>query len=149
MDIRKVKKLIELLQGSGISEIELHEGEESIRISSHHNVAVQQTAPIVQQLQHPATTSVASSGVSEPPVEDGHVIKSPMVGTFYSSSTPGKPDFVEVGQIVNKGDVLCIIEAMKIMNQIEADVAGSISKIFVGNGELVEYGQPLFLITVT
>ncbi len=157
MDIRKVKKLIELLQASGISEIEVHEGEESVRISSHHMASAQQT--VVQIPQVPAMVPQANvqAGVDSTPmqnapetplpaVDEGHIVKSPMVGIFYSSPSPDVPGFVEIGQTVDKGDVLCIIEAMKIMNQIEADVSGVVSKIYVENGEPIEYGQPLFAI---
>jgi acetyl-CoA carboxylase biotin carboxyl carrier protein len=157
MDIRKVKKLIELLQESGISEIEVHEGEESVRITSHHMASAPQT--VVQTAQAPVMIPQASvqEGVDPAPmqnapeiplpaVDEGHIIKSPMVGIFYSSSSPDTPGFVEIGQTVEKGDILCIIEAMKIMNQIEADVTGVVSKVYVENGEPIEYGQPLFAI---
>lgn len=160
MDIRKVKKLIELLQASGISEIEVHEGEESVRITSHLMASAQQT--VVQIPQAPAMIPQANvhnvqAGVDSAPmqnapetplpaVDEGHIVKSPMVGIFYSSPSPDVPGFVEIGQTVDKGDVLCIIEAMKIMNQIEADVSGVVSKIYVENGEPIEYGQPLFAI---
>ena len=149
MDLRKVKKLIELLEESSISEIEIHEGEESVRIARHGSGATQ---TIIQGLApgHSSDTTVAHSLPQQQAaalaVETGHVIKAPMVGTFYSSATPGAPPFVEVGQTVKEGDVLCIIEAMKIMNQIEADVSGIISKALVESGDPVEYGQPLFVI---
>ena len=154
MDIRKVRKLIELLQESGISEIEVHEGEESVRISNHHMSSASQTvvqAPqanvsaIVQESVNPASMQNAPE-TPLPAVDEGHIINSPMVGIFYSSSSPDTPGFVEIGQTVEKGDVLCIIEAMKIMNQIEADVSGVVSKVYVENGEPIEYGQPLFAI---
>ena len=152
MDIRKVKKLIELLQESGISEIEIHEGEESVRITSHHISDAQQA--VVQASQVPvaipqANVSAPIQNAPETPlpaVDEGHIIKSPMVGIFYSSASPDVPAFVEIGQTVEKGEVLCIIEAMKIMNQIEADTSGVLSKIYVENGEPIEYGQPLFAI---
>jgi len=153
MDIRKVRKLIELLQESGISEIEVHEGEESVRITSHHMASTQQS--VVQVPQAPVAipqASVDSAPMQNAPetplpaVDEGHIVKSPMVGIFYSSPSPDVPGFVEIGQTVEKGDVLCIIEAMKIMNQIEADVSGVVSKIYVENGEPIEYGQPLFAI---
>jgi len=153
MDIRKVKKLIELLQESGISEIEVHEGEESVRITSHHISNSQQA--VVQAPQVPVAipqANVDSAPMQNAPetplpaVDEGHVIKSPMVGIFYSSASPDVPAFVEIGQTVEKGEVLCIIEAMKIMNQIEADTSGVLSKIYVENGEPVEYGQPLYVI---
>lgn len=147
MDIRKVKKLIELLQESGISEIEVHEGEESVRISSYHAVSAQQTlvqAPQAPISQASATMASVQSEAPVPVVEEGHIVKSPMVGIYYSSASPDTSAFVEIGKAIKKGDVLCIVEAMKIMNQIEADSSGVISKIFVENGEPVEYGQPLF-----
>jgi len=146
MDLRKVKKLIELLEESAVSEIEIHEGEESVRIARHSSGLTQ---TVIQG--HPAGTSVAHALPQQQAatlaVEAGHIIKAPMVGTYYSSATPGAPPFVEVGQAVKEGDVLCIIEAMKIMNQIEADVSGIISKALVESGDPVEYGQPLFVIT--
>ena len=146
MDIRKVKKLIELLEESGISEIEIHEGEESVRVSRASAApvgAVNYLAPA----QGPVSVTAAVSGVEqEAPAEDGHVVRAPMVGLFYEAAAPGKPAFVTLGQTVRKGDVLCVIEAMKIMNQIEADVGGVIAKIQVENGDPVEYGQPLFVI---
>ena len=150
MDIRKVKKLIELIQESGISGIEVHEGEESVRITSHHITSTPQTVvqtpqANVQENVDPALMQNAPE-TPLPAVDEGHIIKSPMVGIFYSSSSPDTPGFVEIGQTVEKGDILCIIEAMKIMNQIEADVTGVVSKVYVENGEPIEYGQPLFVI---
>jgi len=150
MDIRKVKKLIELIQESGISEIEVHEGEESVRITSHHITSTPQTVvqtpqANVQENVDPALMQNAPE-TPLPAVDEGHIIKSPMVGIFYSSSSPDTPGFVEIGQTVEKGDILCIIEAMKIMNQIEADVTGVVSKVYVENGEPIEYGQPLFAL---
>ena len=149
MDIRKVKKLIEMLEESEISEIEIHEGEESVRISRHSNNETTQT--VVQIPAGPAGTakSVTSTNEDSAPEasHEGHTIKAPMVGIFYEAESPERPPFVEVGQSVSTGDVLCIIEAMKIMNHIESDVSGVISKILVENGEPVEYGQPLFIIT--
>ena len=150
MDIRKVKKLIELIQESGISEIEVHEGEESVRITSHHITSTPQT--VVQTPQANVQENVDPTLMQNAPetplpaVDEGHIIKSPMVGIFYSSSSPDTPGFVEIGQTVEKGDILCIIEAMKIMNQIEADVTGVVSKVYVENGEPIEYGQPLFAL---
>lgn len=144
MDLRKVKKLIELLEASAISEIEIHEGEESVRIARHGTGTIQTT------ISGPATgptTEPATSAAGALAMETGHVMKAPMVGTFYASSAPEAPPFVTVGQAVKEGDVLCIIEAMKIMNQIEADVSGVISKILVESGSPVEYGQPLMVIT--
>lgn len=147
MDIRKVKKLIDLLQESGIAEIEIREGEESVRISRQSSVA----APAAAMLHAP----VAAAGMASPPIEaepaaeakpEGHVVNAPMVGTFYASPSPSTPPFVSLGSRVRKGDVLCIIEAMKIMNQIESDRDGSIAAVLAENGQPVEYGQPLFLI---
>ena len=146
MDIRKVKKLIELLEESEIGEIEIHEGEESVRVSrvgSTTTVVTQPGAPVAAAA---ATASATAPEKREELEADGHVVKAPMVGIFYQSGSPGKPPFVEIGQSVRKGDVLCIIEAMKLMNQIEADVSGVVARILVENGDPVEYGQPLFLI---
>ncbi len=153
MDIRKVKKLIELLEESGVAEIEIREGEESVRISRYSQSAPPPPpAPVVAAVAPPATETPApmappapeSAGEAEIP--EGHVIKSPMVGTFYRAPSPGASPFVEVGQHVNVGDTLCIIEAMKLLNQIEADKAGVIKAILVENGQPVEYDQPLFII---
>ncbi len=143
MDIRKVKKLIEMLEQSGVSEIEIHEGEESVRISRQSSIAPAQT---VVQIPAAATEQAATDTGQVDSESEGHVIKAPMVGIFYAGASPDKPAFVERGQNVMKGDVLCIIEAMKIMNQIETDFSGVIGKIMVENGEPVEYGQPLFSI---
>ena len=147
MDIRKVKKLIELLEESGIAEIEIHEGEESVRVSRHgpgatqvfHGTAMPVPPPAAQEPARPA-----GEPVQEEP--EGHLVRAPMVGIFYRSAAPGRPAFVETGQRVHKGDIICIIEAMKIMNQIEADAAGVVTRIMVENGDPVEYGQPLFVI---
>ena len=152
MDIRKVKKLIELLDESGIAEIEITEGEESVRISRYAGgAAPQPVAPMpvpvaaapVAPAPAPAAAPVAA--VAEPE-EDGFGVTAPMVGTFYSAPSPGSPAFVQVGDRVNEGDTLCIVEAMKMMNQIDADVAGTIKSIRVQNGDPVEYGQILFVI---
>ncbi len=145
MDIRKIKKLIEIIEESDIAELEIKEGEEAIRISRYS------AAPAQVTYSHAPATVVASTPavVAALPQEEkvtGHVVKSPMVGTFYRSASPGTKVFVEVGQAVQVGDTLCIIEAMKILNQIEADKSGTISKILVENAEPVEYGQPLFII---
>jgi acetyl-CoA carboxylase biotin carboxyl carrier protein len=145
MDIRKVKKLIELLEESGIGEIEIHEGEESVRVSRGGSTTAVVTQPAAAAAAVPAPGGVAAEAREEPEAA-GHVVKAPMVGIFYQSPSPGKPSFVEPGQAVRKGDVLCIIEAMKLMNQIEADVSGVVARILVENGDPVEYGQPLFLI---
>ena len=146
MDIRKVKKLIELIEESDISEIEIHEGEESVRISRASLVPA--GAPVYAAAPAPvaASTPVAETVVSEPEIS-GHQIKSPMVGTFYRSPSPGAKSFVEEGHQVNVGDTLCIIEAMKMLNQIEADKAGTVSARLVENGQPVEFGQSLFVIS--
>jgi acetyl-CoA carboxylase biotin carboxyl carrier protein len=148
MDIRKIKKLIDLIEESDIAEIEIKEGEESVRISRYSASPTQyaaQVAPVVQSFAAP----VASASSTAAPAEEkhsGHVLKSPMVGTFYRSASPGSGSFVEIGQSVSVGQTLCIIEAMKILNQIEADKSGKIKQILVENGHPVEYGQPLFII---
>lgn len=152
MDIRKVKKLIELLEESGIDELEIHEGEESVRISRHSQraAAPQQyfQAPIAAA-PAPAAAAPVATAPAEPaaPAEpSGHLVRSPMVGTFYRSPSPESPSFVEVGQTVKAGDVLCIVEAMKMMNHIEADKSGVIQAVLVDNGQPVEFDQPLFSI---
>ncbi|MDI2593569.1 acetyl-CoA carboxylase biotin carboxyl carrier protein [Pseudomonas sp. N3-W] len=151
MDIRKVKKLIELLEESGIDELEIKEGEESVRISRHSKTPAQQYyAPA--PMQAPAAAPVAAAPVAAAPaapaapVLNGTVARSPMVGTFYRKSSPSSPSFVEVGQTVKKGDTLCIVEAMKMMNHIEAETSGVIESILVEDGQPVEYDQPLFTI---
>lgn len=151
MDIRKVKKLIELLEESGVAEIEIHEGEESVRISRYGQMAapvlMQSAAPVMAQAAAPVAVPVAPAGeAAAPQPPSGHAVTSPMVGTFYRASSPGAKPFVEVGGRVNAGDVLCIIEAMKMLNQIESDKAGVVTAILVDNGEPVEYGEPLFII---
>jgi len=149
MDIRKVKKLIELLEESGVAEIEIHEGEESVRISRHVPGSAVAAAPVMMPAAAPAVAAAApavAAAPAEPEIPAGHVVKSPMVGTFYRSSSPGASAFVEVGSKVDVGDTLCIIEAMKMLNQIEADKAGTVSAILVENAEPVEYGQPLVVI---
>lgn len=150
MDIRKVKKLIELLEESGIAEIEIHEGEESVRISRGSTVAAPQaisvTAPPPAAVPVNTPTSLTETVSSNDYANEGHVITSPMVGIFYTSPSPEDPAFVAKGQDVKVGEVICIIEAMKIMNQIEADVDGKLLRVLVENGEAVEYGQPLFII---
>ncbi|NNE37391.1 MAG: acetyl-CoA carboxylase biotin carboxyl carrier protein [Gammaproteobacteria bacterium] len=154
MDIRKVKKLIEMLEESEVSEIEIHEGEESVRISRNSSYAEQpQTVVHVPAADIRPDTVPAPAGeagkpaASEtPPEADGHYITAPMVGIFYGSPAPDKPPFTEHGKQIKVGDVVCIIEAMKIMNQIESDANGVISRVLVENGEPVEYGQPLFQV---
>ena len=146
MDIRKIKKLIELVEESGISELEITEGEESVRI--HRGSSTTQVAYAPQMMQQAAPAAIpASAPVAEVPAAiSGHVLKSPMVGTFYRSSSPESKAFVEVGQKVRVGDTLCIIEAMKMMNQIESDKDGVVREILVENQEAVEFDQPLFVI---
>ena len=152
MDLRKLKKLIDLVEESGISELELTEGEEKVRISRNlsNGATPMQFAP--QYFQAAAPQAVPSAPASAPtaepaaPAVEGHVVKSPMVGTFYRSPSPDAKSFVDVGSTVNVGDTLCIIEAMKLLNEIEADHAGVIKAILVENGQPVEYGEPLFII---
>ena len=153
MDIRKVKKLIELLEESGIAELEISEGEESVRISRHPRMSM--TAPAVvgvpqtQQAPPAAPASPAKPATAageHKPRNDDQTITSPMVGTYYSASAPGAKSFVDIGQEIKVGQILCIIEAMKMMNQIESDKAGRVSAILAKNGEPVEFGQPLFII---
>jgi acetyl-CoA carboxylase biotin carboxyl carrier protein len=152
MDLRKLKTLIDLVQQSGIGEIEITEGEEKVRISRGVSGAVVQTGqtgtlfPLPPGAQGIADASAAVPAVPAPPEVEGHTVKSPMVGTFYRSATPGTKPFVEIGQTVKTGETICIIEAMKLLNEIEADRDGSIKEILVENGEPVEYGQPLFVI---
>jgi acetyl-CoA carboxylase biotin carboxyl carrier protein len=152
MDIRKIKKLIELLEESGIDELEIQEGEESVRISRGVSGALAPApAPSYAPPPPPAAAPAApaaDSAAAAPsaPQTSGHTVKSPMVGTFYRSPSPSSPSFVEVGKTVKAGDVLCIVEAMKMMNQIEADVSGTIESVLVENGEPVEFDQPLFTI---
>jgi acetyl-CoA carboxylase biotin carboxyl carrier protein len=147
MDLRKLKTLIELVESSGIAELEISEGEERVRITRagaqaapmQHVYAAPQAAAPVQQV-------APAAAAPEAPAVEGHVIKSPMVGSFYRSASPGAKPFVDVGQSVNSGDTLCIIEAMKLLNEIESDKAGVIKAILVENGQPVEFGQPLFII---
>ena len=154
MDIRKVKKLIELLEESNIGEIEIKEGEESVRISRHGN---QPAAPVAYAAPAPAPAPAAAPAPAEAPAAEApapaaapvadNAVLSPMVGTFYRAPSPEAPSFIEVGQTVRVGDVLCIVEAMKMMNQIEADRAGTVTAIHVENGEAVEFDQPLISIS--
>ncbi len=154
MDIRKVKKLIEMLEESEIDEIEIHEGEESVRISRHSSrlAAADQTVVHIPENHTQPASQESGTMKPEPPAQnedaepEGNIVRAPMVGIFYEASAPGKPPYVELGQSIKKGDVLCIIEAMKIMNQVESEVSGIVSKIMGENGEPVEYGQPLFVI---
>ena len=151
MDIRKVKKLIELLDESGIAEIEITEGEESVRISRHASSVAAAPLPVPVAAPAPAAPAPAASAAPAPapaaePEEDGHAVTAPMVGTYYSAPSPGSPPFVQVGDKINEGDTLCIVEAMKMMNQIEAEVSGTVKSIRAQNGDPVEYGQILFVI---
>ena len=149
MDLRKLKKLIDLVEQSGIAELEITEGEERVRIA---RVGVQAQALVtpaaVQSVAPPAApaAAAASTAASEPALPEGHVVKSPMVGTFYRAPSPGASAFVEVGSEVKEGDPLCIIEAMKLLNEIESDKTGMVKAILVENGAPVEYGEPLFVI---
>ncbi|MGH8693918.1 MAG: acetyl-CoA carboxylase biotin carboxyl carrier protein [Burkholderiales bacterium] len=154
MDLRKLKKLIDLVQESGIAELEITEGEEKVRISRAGNavqtavMTMPQATSMMTAAPAAAAAAVALAAAPGAPAEpEGHVVKSPMVGTFYRSSAPGAKPFVEIGQSVNAGDTLCIIEAMKLLNEIEADLGGVIKSVLVENGQPVEYGQPLFLIS--
>ena len=157
MDLRKLKKLIDLVQESGIGEIEITEGEEKVRISRQAagGAPVIMAAPAMQPVGYAAPAqlpggSLDEAGAAAPAAASqepkGHQLKSPMVGTFYRAPSPGAPAFVEIGQSVTKGQTLCIIEAMKLLNEIESDASGTIKAILVENGQPVEYGQPLFLI---
>jgi acetyl-CoA carboxylase biotin carboxyl carrier protein len=149
MDLRKLKKLIDLVEESGISELELTEDGEKVRISRNFtsNAPMQQYAPVQYNApQFAAPAAAAPVAVEAPAIEEGHAVKSPMVGTFYRSPSPDAKSFVEVGDTVAIGDTLCIIEAMKLLNEIEADKAGVIKKILVDNGQAIEYGEPLFII---
>jgi len=146
MDLRKLKKLIDLVQESGISELEVTEGEEKVRIAKHLPPTMQ-TTYMSAPPQQPAPVAVPAAVVpAEAAQPEGHVVKSPMVGSFYRSSSPGGKSFVDVGQAVVVGETLCIIEAMKLMNEIESDAAGVVKAVLVENGQPVEYGQPLFII---
>jgi acetyl-CoA carboxylase biotin carboxyl carrier protein len=144
MDIRKIKKLIELVEESGINELEISEGEESVRISRGASVAPVAAAPVA--VAAPAAPSAPATSEVAAPVISGHIVRSPMVGTFYASASPDAPAFAEIGQHVNAGDTLCIVEAMKMMNQIEADKSGVIKEILAQNEDAIEFDQPLFII---
>ena len=152
MDLRKLKTLIDLVAESDIAELEVTEGESKVRIVKSSAIPQNQVVMVPQQgvqqfsapaVQAPAAPAAAPAAPAEP---TGHVVKSPMVGTFYRSSAPGAPAFVEVGSTVKEGDTLCIIEAMKLLNEIDADLSGTVTKILVENGQPVEFGQPLFVI---
>jgi len=154
MDLRKLKKLIDLVQESGIAELEITEGEEKVKIVKGGGISVvpaaaaatlsASAAPEAPRAPPPATPAAAA--VEPPPGQEGHVVKAPMVGTFYRSPSPDAKPFVEVGQTVKEGQTICIIEAMKLMNEIETDAAGVVKAILVENGQPVEYGQPLFIL---
>ena len=152
MDLRKLKKLIDLVQESGIAELEITEGEEKVKIVKGGVVSVSPgpvpapaTAPVAA-VPRPAAPAAAAAAPEAAPAIEGHVVKAPMVGTFYRSPSPDAKAFVEVGQSVKEGDTICIIEAMKLMNEIEADAGGVVKPILVENGQPVEYGQPLFIL---
>ena len=149
MDLRKLKKLIDLVQESGISELEVTEGEEKVRIAKH----ISGPAPVNYVTQAPAAApspaapaAAVAAAAAEPSTPEGHVVKSPMVGTFYRSSAPGGKPLVEIGQSVSAGEPLCIIEAMKLFNEIESEVSGKIVKVLVNDSTPIEYDQPLFLV---
>ena len=149
MDLRKLKKLIDLVQESGISELEVTEGEEKVRIVKHYGAPMQmaQTYSLQAPMPMAAAPATGASAIDDEDDEpEGHAVKSPMVGTFYRSPSPGSDAFVQVGQVVKEGDTLCIIEAMKLLNEIEADASGTIKAILVENGQPVEFGEPLFII---
>jgi acetyl-CoA carboxylase biotin carboxyl carrier protein len=151
MDLRKLKKLIDLVEASGIAELEITEGEEKVRISRSTTSIQPQVVPTnLPQAASPAAAAVPPAGTTAAAaaaiLPEGHVVKSPMVGTFYRSSAPGANPFVEIGQTVKAGDTLCIIEAMKLLNEIESDKSGTIKAVLVENGQPVEYGEPLFVI---
>ena len=146
MDLRKLKKLIDLVEASGIAELEITEGEEKVRIAkSIAGAPMMMHAPQMMHAPAPVAAPVAVAPV-EDAVPEGHIVRSPMVGTFYRAPSPGSKNFSEVGQSVNAGDTLCIIEAMKLLNEIESDQSGVIKAILVENGQPVEYGEPLFVI---
>jgi acetyl-CoA carboxylase biotin carboxyl carrier protein len=153
MDMRKLKTLVDLVSESNISELEITEAEGKVRIvKAGYGVPTTMMMQAPAHMMAPAAPAVAAepaasaAAAPEAPVQTGHVVKSPMVGTFYRSASPGSKPFVDIGTAVKEGDPICIVEAMKIMNEIEADMAGTVSKILVENGQAVEYGQPLFII---
>ncbi|NMM75960.1 acetyl-CoA carboxylase biotin carboxyl carrier protein [Acidovorax sp. SRB_24] len=148
MDLRKLKTLIDLVSESNVSELEITEAEGKVRIVKSGGTVVQQyvPAPVVAPASAPAAAPVAELPAPAAAAPTGHVVKSPMVGTFYRASSPGAKSFVEVGSVVKEGETICIIEAMKILNEIEADKSGTITRILGENGQAVEYGQPLFVI---
>jgi acetyl-CoA carboxylase biotin carboxyl carrier protein len=147
MDLRKLKKLIDLVQESGIAELEITEGEEKVKIVKGGVAVAAPTPAVAPAVEARPAAAAAPAPAGEPePAQEGHVVKAPMVGTFYRSPSPDAKPFVEVGQAVKEGDTICIIEAMKLMNEIEADASGTVKAILVENGQPVEYGQPLFIL---
>lgn len=146
MDLRKLKKLIDLVEASGIAELEITEGEEKVRIAKSIAGAPMMMSHAPQMMQAAPVAAPIVAAPVEDAVPEGHIVRSPMVGTFYRAPAPGSKNFAEVGQSVNAGDTLCIIEAMKLLNEIEADQGGVIKAILVENGQPVEYGEPLFVI---
>ena len=150
MDLRKLKKLIDLVEESGITELEVTEGEEKVRIVKHAAAATQQTYMVPQAMHAPLAAPTANApapaAAETPGLPEGNIVKSPMVGTFYRSASPGSEAFIEIGATVTVGQTLCIIEAMKLLNEIESDGAGTIKAILVENGQPVEFGEPLFII---
>jgi acetyl-CoA carboxylase biotin carboxyl carrier protein len=147
MDLRKLKKLIDLVQESGIAELEITEGEEKVKIVKGGQVVVTGAHPAAPAALEPRPAAAPSSAAAlEAAAQEGHVVKAPMVGTFYRSPSPDAKAFVEIGQTVKEGDTICIVEAMKLMNEIEADASGVVKAILVENGQPVEYGQPLFIL---
>ena len=147
MDLRKLKKLIDLVESSGIAELEITEGEEKVRIAKSIAGTPMMMSHLPQMMHaQPPAAAIAAPAAVEDGIPEGHVVRSPMVGTFYRASAPGAKDFVEVGQSITAGDTVCIIEAMKLLNEIESDQSGVIKAILVENGQPVEYGEPLFVI---
>jgi acetyl-CoA carboxylase biotin carboxyl carrier protein len=146
MDLRKLKKLIDLVEESGIAELEITEGEEKVRISRNNSANAPAVATVTHAAPAAAAGTAATPAEAAAPATEGHVLKSPMVGTYYRAPTPGAKAFVEVGQTVTEGETVCIIEAMKLLNEIEADRSGVIKAILVENGQPVEYGHPLMVI---
>jgi len=151
MDLRKLKKLIDLVQESGIAELEITEGEERVRITratagQTFYAGAPMMAPAMMPAPQAAPAPVAAPVAAEPAAPEGHVVKSPMVGTFYRAASPGAKPFVNIGDTIKQGDTICIVEAMKILNEIESDKAGTVTQILCENGQAVEYGQPLFII---
>jgi acetyl-CoA carboxylase biotin carboxyl carrier protein len=151
VDIRKIKKLIELLENSSLTEMEIHEGEESVKLSRHNQAVVAAPAPMAAPVaaSAPAPVAPVDNQVDSPEVSksDGKIQRSPMVGTFYTASSPDAEPFVKVGQKIKVGDTLCVVEAMKMFNQIESEFAGTVTKVFVENGQPIEFDEPLYVIS--